>query len=170
MTRNILSVSRNETDVERLFNQERNIIHYRRTRLNAKTIKTLMMIRMHANKKEKLTTESDTLNCENMKDRAKNHRNSETYSSAELYSSSEVSEDDSISNDLNKEMTADEDDYTFLSDENFDREVNDLIDRTCTQQAKVSAKKSESSIQKRNEKRRREHQLSIDASNRKRRI
>ena len=176
MTRDILSVSKNETDVERLFNQKRDIIHYRRIRLNAKTIKTLMMIRMHANRKKKLTTKSDTLNCENMKDRAKNHKNFEIYSNVELYSSSEIFEDDSISNNLNKEMTANENDYTFFSDENFDREMNDLIDRTCTQQAmctqqaKVLAKKSESSIQKKNEKRRRKHQLSIDASNKKRRI
>ena len=130
MTRDILSVSKNETDVERLFNQKRDITYYRRIRLNAKTIETLMMIRMHANRKEKLTTEFNTLNCENMKNRAKNHRNSEIYSSAELYSSSEIFENDSISNDLSKEMTADENDYIFLSDENFDKEVNDLIDRT----------------------------------------
>ena len=117
-----------------------------------------------------MTTEFDALNCENMKDRTKNHKNSEIYSSAELYSFSEIFENDSISNDLNKKMIADEDDYIFFSDENFDREVNDLIDRTCTQQAKMLAKKSESSIQKRNEKKRRKHQLSIDVSSRKRQI
>ena len=51
MIRNMLSISKNETNVERFFNQKRDIIHYRRIRLNAKTIKILIMIRMHANKK-----------------------------------------------------------------------------------------------------------------------
>ena len=44
MIRNVLSIFESETDVERLCNQNRDIIYYRRTRLNAKTIKFLIMI------------------------------------------------------------------------------------------------------------------------------
>ena len=56
---NVLSVFKNKTDAERFFNQKRNIIYYRQIRLNVKTIKILIMVRMHVDKKEKLTTKSD---------------------------------------------------------------------------------------------------------------
>ena len=81
MIRNVLTIFESETDVKRLINQKRDIIYYRRIRLNAKTIQTLMMIRMHADRNEQLIissidsiliTESDTLNCDNMKKRANN--------------------------------------------------------------------------------------------------
>ena len=51
MIRDVLSIFKSETNVERLFNQKRDILHYRRIRLNVKTIKILMMIRMHVDRK-----------------------------------------------------------------------------------------------------------------------
>ena len=81
MIRNVLTIFESETDVERLFNQKRDIIHYRRARLNAKTIQILMMIQMHADRNEQLIilnidsiliTEFDTLNCDDMKKKANN--------------------------------------------------------------------------------------------------
>ena len=165
-----MSISENETNVKRFFNQKRDITYYRRIHLNAKTIKTLMMIRMHAHRKEKLTTKSDTLNFENTKNRAKNHKNFNIYLRAKLYQFFEIFENDNIQNDFVKITTSKENDYIFFNDENFDRKMNDLIDRTCTQQIKVLAKKIESSIQHENKKRRRRHQLSMDVLSRKRRI
>jgi hypothetical protein len=56
MTRDILAIAKNEAEIKRLFNQDRDITHYRRENLRVKTIETLMMIRMHTNKNEKNTT------------------------------------------------------------------------------------------------------------------
>ena len=91
MIRNVLTIFESEINVERLFNQKRDIIYYRRIRLNAKIIQILMMIRMHANRNEQLIilsinliliTESDILNCDDMKKRTNNQKNVETYVSA----------------------------------------------------------------------------------------
>ena len=157
MTRNVLSIFKSEADVERLFNQKRNIIHYRRICQNAKTIKTLITIRMHADRKKNLTTEFNILNSENTKDRAKNHKNFSTYLSARLYQISKTFENYNIQNDFAKKTISNENDYTFFNDEKFDKKVNDLINRTCTQQAKMFAKKSEISIQHENGKKRSKH-------------
>ena len=80
MIRNVLLVFKNETKVERFFNQKRDIIHYSRIRLNTKTIKLLIMIRMHVDKNEKLIIlsinsviiESNILNCDDTENKAKN--------------------------------------------------------------------------------------------------
>ena len=151
-----MSFSKNETNVERLFNSKYDTTYYRRTRLNTKTIKTLIIIQMHADKKN-LTTEFDILNFENTNNRTKNHKNFNTYMSAKLYQFFEIFENDNIQNNFAKMTILNENDYTFFSDENFDRKVNNLIDRTCTQQARMFVKKSENSIQHENKKRRREY-------------
>jgi hypothetical protein len=52
MTRDILTIAENKAEVKRLFNQERDITHYRRDNLRVKTIKMFMMIRIHTNKNE----------------------------------------------------------------------------------------------------------------------
>ena len=56
--------------MKRFFNQKRDIIYYRRICLNAKTIKVLMIIRMHANN-EKLSIKIDILNSEKTKKKRK---------------------------------------------------------------------------------------------------
>ena len=77
----MLTIFENKTNVERLFNQKRNIIYYRRIRLNAKTIQILIIIQMHVDKNEQLIilnidsiliTKFDTLNCDDMKKRTNN--------------------------------------------------------------------------------------------------
>ena len=172
MIRNVLTIFESETDVERLFNQKRDIIHYRRARLNAKTIQILMMIRMHADRNEQLIissidsiliTESDTLNCDNMKKRANNQKNVAIYVSAEHDQFSEVFADDQSEKNSDKKANLDENLYNVISDEKFDRKVNNLIDQTCTQQERVF-------VMNENEKKRRKHQLSIDVFSSKRRI
>ena len=171
MIRNVLTIFESETDVERLFNQKRDITHYRRARLNAKTIQTLMMIRMHADRNEQLIissidsiliTESDTLNCDDMKKKANNQKNVATYVSAEHDQFSEVFADDQSEENSDKKANLDENLYNVISDEEFDREVNNLIDQTCIQQERVF-------VMNESEKRRREHQLFIDVFSSKRR-
>ena len=171
MIRNVLTIFENETNVERLFNQKRDIIHYRRIRLNAKTIQTLMMIRMHADRNEQLIissidsiliTESDTLNCDDMKKRANNQKNVATYVSAKHDQFSEVFADDQSEKNNDKKANLNENLYNVISDEKFDKEVNNLIDQTCTQQERIF-------VMNENEKKRREHQLSIDVFSSKRR-
>ena len=171
MIRNVLTIFESETDVERLFNQKRDITHYRRIRLNAKTIQTLMMIRMHADRNEQLIilsidsiliTESDTLNCDDMKKRANNQKNVAIYVNAKHDQFSEVFADDQSEENSDKKTNLNENLYNVISDEEFDREVNNLIDQTCTQQERVF-------VMNESEKRRRRHQLSIDVFSSKRR-
>ena len=50
MIRDVLSIFDNEAKIEKLFNQKRDIIHYRRNRFHASTIETLIMLRMHTNR------------------------------------------------------------------------------------------------------------------------
>ena len=171
MIRNVLTIFENETNVERLFNQKRDIIYYRRIRLNAKTIQTLMMIRMHADKNEQLIissidsiliTESDTLNCDDMKKRANNQKNVAIYVNAEHDQFSEIFADDQSEKNSDKKANLNENFYNVISDEEFDRKVNNLIDQMCTQQKKVF-------VMNESEKKRRKHQLSIDVFSSKRR-
>ena len=159
MIRNVLTILENETDVERLFNQKRNIIYYRRIRLNAKTIQTLMMIRMHADRNEQLIilnidsiliTKSDTLNCDDMKKRTNNQKNVAIYVSAEHDQFSEIFADDQNEKNSDKKANLDENLYNVISDEKFDRKVNNLIDQTCTQQERIF-------VMNENEKKRRKH-------------
>ena len=172
MIRNVLTIFESETNVERLFNQKRDIIHYRRIRLNAKTIQTLMMIRMHADRNEQLIilsidsiliTKSDTLNCDDMKKRANNQKNVETYVSAEHDQFSEIFVNDQNEENSDKKANLNENFYNVISDEKFDKEMNNLIDQTCTQQKRVF-------VMNESEKRRRKHQLFIDVFSSKRRI
>ena len=137
MIRNVLTIFENETNVERLFNQKRDIIHYRRIRLNAKTIQTLMMIQMHADRNEQLIilsidsiliTESDTLNCDDMKKRANNQKNVAIYVSAEHDQFSEIFADDQNEENSDKKTNLDENLYNVISDEEFDKKLNNLID------------------------------------------
>jgi hypothetical protein len=52
MTRDILTIAESEAEVKRLFNQERDITHYRRDNFRVNMMKMLMMIRMHTSKNE----------------------------------------------------------------------------------------------------------------------
>ncbi len=49
MTKDVLAVSASSVDVERLFNLARDVITYRRDRLNSNTIETIMMIKYNLN-------------------------------------------------------------------------------------------------------------------------
>ena len=59
---NILSISTNDVEVKRLFNQDRDIFHYRRERLQTKTIETLMMLHMHTNRNSNDTNAISNMN------------------------------------------------------------------------------------------------------------
>ena len=50
MIKDILSISANDVEVKRLFNQNRDIFYSRRKRLQAKIIETLMMLHMHTDR------------------------------------------------------------------------------------------------------------------------
>ena len=55
MIKNILSISIDDAEVKRLFNKTRNITHYRRARLRANIVETLMMFHMHTDKNSHAT-------------------------------------------------------------------------------------------------------------------
>ena len=142
MIRNVLTIFESETNVERLFNSKRDIIYYRRIRLNAKTIQTLMMIRMHADRNEQLIilnidsiliTEFDTLNCDDMKKKANNQKNVAIYVNAEHDQFSEIFANDQNEKNSDKKANLNENLYNVINDEKFDKEMNNLIDQTCTQ-------------------------------------
>ena len=142
MIRDVLTIFESETNVERLFNQKHDITYYRRARLNAKTIQILMIIRMHADRNEQLIilsidsiliTESDTLNCDDMKKRANNQKNVATYVSAEHDQFFKIFADDQSEKNSDKKANLNENLYNVISDEEFDRKMNNLIDQTCIQ-------------------------------------
>ena len=59
MTKNVLSIFADDVEIEKLFNQIRNIIYYRWTRLHATTIETLMMLRIHTEKNMNVSFDND---------------------------------------------------------------------------------------------------------------
>ena len=127
---------------------------------------------MHADKNEQLIissidsiliTESDTLNCDDIKKRANNQKNVAIYVNAEHDQFSEIFADDQNEKNNDKKTNLDENFYNVISDEKFDREMNNLIDQTCTQQERIF-------VMNESEKKRRKHQLFIDVFNSKRRI
>ena len=127
---------------------------------------------MHVDKNEQLIilsidsiliTEFDTLNCDDMKKKANNQKNVAIYVSAEHDQFSEIFADDQSEENSDKKANLNENFYNVISDEKFDKEVNNLIDQTCTQQERIF-------VMNESEKRRRKHQLFIDVFNSKRRI
>ena len=99
-----------------------------------------MMIRMHANKNEQLIilnidsiliTESDILNCDDMKKKANNQKNVAIYVSAKHDQFFEIFADDQSEKNSDKKTNLNENFYNVISDEKFDKEVNNLIDQTC---------------------------------------
>ncbi len=61
MTKNVLAISCFDVEVKRLFNLAKNVIIYRRKRLNFQTIETMMMIKYNLNYK-KLNDSLSSLN------------------------------------------------------------------------------------------------------------
>ena len=59
MTKDVLAISTNDVEVEKLFNQNRNIIHYYRNCFHAITIATIMMFCMHTNKNSSMTLNNE---------------------------------------------------------------------------------------------------------------
>ena len=49
--RDVFSIFNSDAEIETLFNQERDIIHYRRNRFHVNTVETLMMLCMHIEEK-----------------------------------------------------------------------------------------------------------------------
>ncbi len=52
MTKDVLAISCSNVEVERLFNLARNVIIYKKKRLNFQTIETMMMIKYNLNYEE----------------------------------------------------------------------------------------------------------------------
>jgi hypothetical protein len=52
MTKNVLAILCSDVEVERLFNLARDVITYRRERLNSQTIEIVMMIKYNLNHEE----------------------------------------------------------------------------------------------------------------------
>ena len=50
LTKNVLAISISDVEIEKLFNQDRDIIHYRQNRFYAITIKMIIMLCMHTSK------------------------------------------------------------------------------------------------------------------------
>ena len=121
---------------------------------------------MHAERNEQLIilsidsiliTESDTLNCDDMKKRANNQKNVAIYVSAKHDQFSEIFANDQSEENSDKKANLNENLYNVISDEKFDRKVNNLIDQTYTQQKRVF-------VMNESEKKRRKHQLSSSVS------
>ena len=96
-----------------------------------------MIIRMHADKNEKLIissidsviTEIDTLNCDDTKNRAKNRKSINIYLNARLKQYSEVFKDDNSVKNSDQNKNLEKKFYAVISDEKYDKEMNNLIDQ-----------------------------------------
>ena len=95
-----------------------------------------MIIQIHADRNEKLIilnidsfiTKFDTLNSDDAKNRAKNRKNINIYLNAKLNQYFEIFENDNSLKNSDKNTSSDENLYDVISDEDFDREVNQFID------------------------------------------
>ena len=85
MIKDVLSIFENNVEVEKLFNQNRDITHYRRNRFNATTIEILMMFRMHTNKNANVISSNDI-------EKKKKFSNSNIYVKTNLSSFSKLNE------------------------------------------------------------------------------
>ena len=88
----VFSIFDSDAKIEKLFNQERDIIHYRRNRFHASTIEILMMLRMHIEKKHTATLLNDIIdqninlnNDLNTKAKTNDQRNQKIYVEAILF-------------------------------------------------------------------------------------
>ena len=98
MIKDILSISANNVEVKRLFNQNRDIFYYRRERLQTKIIKTLMILHMYTNRNSNaMSNINDDLksNDRNSKNKSKNDvhyvRDIDVFIKANLNNESNVS-------------------------------------------------------------------------------
>ena len=74
MIKDILSISINDVEIKRFFNQNRDIFHYRRERLQANTIETLMILHMHTGRNSNDTNAISNMN-KNSKSNDRNSKN-----------------------------------------------------------------------------------------------
>ena len=124
-----MSISANDVKIEKLFNQTRNIIYYRRARLHAITIKTLMMLRMHTEKNMNVLFDDDD------DDDVKHHSINDVYVKTNVFSSSKLSEVNEKKNDENDIIILNETINAVI--ENSDDEMN-LIN---TRERRITKKK-----------------------------
>ena len=96
MTKNVLSISADDVEIKKLFNQIRNIIYYRRTRLHAITIEKLMMLRMHTEKNMNVSFDNDDDDND-----VKHYSINNVYVKTNVFSFSELSEVNEKKNDEN---------------------------------------------------------------------
>ena len=168
MIKDILSISANDVEMKRLFNQDRDIFHYRRERLQTKIIKTLMMLHMHTNRNSDIMSNiNDDLksNDRNSKNESKNDfRDIDVFVKAKLNNESNVSSDNDSDNlmkksvNLNNANDFESNEFDDLRDENFDDFfVNSEI---ASKQTDTQASISKSEIRKRH----RQSQFSLNIS------
>ena len=97
---------------------------------------------MHTNKNEQLIilnidliliTKFNTLNCDNMKKRTNNQKNVAIYVNAKHDQFFEIFANDQNKENSDKKTNLNKNFYNVINDEEFDKEVNNLIDQTYTQ-------------------------------------
>ena len=130
MIKNILLISTNDVEVKRLFNQNRDIFHYRRERLQTKIIKTLMMLHMHTDRNSDVMSNiNDDLksNDRNSKNESKkDFRDIDVFVKTNLNNKSNVSFDNDFNNlikenvNLNNANDFENNKFDDLKNENFD--------------------------------------------------
>ena len=103
MAKNVLSIPAGDAGVERLFNQARDITQYRRARLHATTIETLMMLRMHTGKNMHVSFDDDD------NDDVKSHyQTDDVYVETNIPSPPELNEMNEKKNDENDDFIVNE--------------------------------------------------------------
>jgi hypothetical protein len=128
MTKDVLAISCSDVEVERFFNLARNVITYRRERLNSQTIETMMMIKYNLNYEEW----NDSLSSSN------EFFADELSSNASRALSLILIEDDASSEQINENSQASDIALTKWKNEEFSEELffdknnHDCIDRWLT--------------------------------------
>ena len=96
MTRDVFSIFKSDVETEKLFNQKRDIIYYRRDRFYANTVETLIILCMHTEEKYNVTFLSDIIDQNinlnrnsDTKTKANNQRDKRIYVEAILFNSFE---------------------------------------------------------------------------------
>ena len=109
--KNILSISVNDVEVKRLFNQNRDIFHYRRERLQTKIIEILIMLHMHTDWNSSDTdaisniNNDSKLNDRNSKNESKNDfRDIDVFVKTNLNNESNVFFDNNVDNLMKKNL------------------------------------------------------------------
>ena len=132
MIKDILSVSVSDVEIKRLFNQNRDIFHHRRERLQTKIIETLIILHIHTNRNSNntdkiLNTNDSKLNEQYSKNELENdHRDIDVFVETNLQDEFYVSSNNDFNNLMKEDTILNKNDefenskFDDLRDESFD--------------------------------------------------